>query len=150
MKIKAFVRRHAVSSYFVLAYLISWGGSLAVGGPKFFRGEEIMLTDTILMGILVIAGPCIAGITLTAIVDGRSGLRDLFSRMGKWRVGGRWYAAALLIPPVLIMAVLLALSALVSPDFAPNFLLMGILLGSMAGYVEEISRPVPMIKMRKP
>ena len=137
MKIKAFVRRHAVSSYFVLAYLISWGGSFAAGGPKFLRGEAMQLTDILLMALPMMAGPSIAGIILTGIVDGESGLRDLFFRMRLWRVGARWYAS-LLIFPVLILAVLLTLTTLVSPDFAPNFFALGILMGLVAGFFEEI------------
>jgi hypothetical protein len=36
----------------------------------------------------------------------------------KWRVGGRWYAAALLTAPLVILAVLLALS-LISTKYLP-------------------------------
>lgn len=138
MNIKASIQRHPVATYFFLAYMISWVGSFAAGGPRFIRGEAFQPMDSMVVGLLMLAGPSLAGITLTYLVDGRSGLRDLFSRMGKWRVGARWYVAALLIPPVLIVAVLLVLAVLVSPNFAPNFFPLGILLGLMAGFVEEI------------
>ena len=137
MKIKTFIQRHPVTSYFLLAFFISWGGSLAVLGPKFIRGETYQLTDSLLALLAMLAGPSLTGITLTAIVDGRAGLRELFSRMARWRVKIRWYAVALLTPPVLILAVLLVLSRLVSLVFTPNFLALGIAYGLLCGFFEE-------------
>ena len=42
MKIRSLIQRFPIASYFVLAYLISWGGSFAIGGPKFLRGEPLV------------------------------------------------------------------------------------------------------------
>jgi membrane protease YdiL (CAAX protease family) len=137
MKIRSLLERSPIASYFVLAYLISWGSSLAVGGPKFFRGEPLGLEDAMRMGPLMLAGPFVAGIVLTYLVDGTAGLRDLLSRMLRWRVNLRWYAAALVIFPVLILGVLWALTALVSPEFAPNLVAFGIVGGLLAGFIEE-------------
>ncbi len=138
MNFKTLIKRYPVATYFILAYTISWGGSFAVGGPKFLRGETMEFADAMRMFPLMLAGPSIAGILTTYLVDGRSGFRKLLSRMGKWRVGLRWYAAALLIFPVLILAVLLTLDALLSPDFSPNFISYGIVGGLIAGFFEEI------------
>ena len=138
MNIKALIKRHPVASYFILAYTITWVGCFLVAGPKFLQGEIIEMTDIFLMWMAMLAGPSIAGITLTRIVDGRSGLQDLLSRMRLWRVGVHWYAAALLIPPVLIVFVLLTLSILVSSDYVPGFFAMAIFAGLITGYLEEI------------
>lgn len=138
MRIRAFVRRHPISLYFVLAFAIAWAGSIVAVGPKFLRNEPMQLTDALLMFVPMLAGPSIAGVVMTALVDGREGLRDLFARMRKWRVGGRWYAVAILMPPALILAVLFALSAWASPVFAPNYFAMGILIGLLAGFFKEI------------
>ena len=62
----------------------------------------------------------------------------LLSRMGRWRVSIRWYGVALLTAPVLVLAVLLTLTALVSPVFAPSFSARGIVIGLAAGFFEEI------------
>jgi membrane protease YdiL (CAAX protease family) len=50
---------------------------------------------------LLIYGSFLGGAFVTGIVDGRSGLKDYFSRIVRWRVGLKWYAVALLLPPVL-------------------------------------------------
>ena len=138
MNIKAFIQRHCVVTYFVIAFLISYGGFLVVVGPKLLRGEAMQSMDAFLLFPVIIVGVCLAGITLTGVVDGRSGLRDLFSRMGRWRVGVQWYAVALLTPPVLILAVLLTFRTLVSPVFTPHFFPIGILFGLAPGLFEEV------------
>jgi membrane protease YdiL (CAAX protease family) len=137
MKIRSFVQRFPIAIYFALAYLISWGGSFAVGGPKFLRGEPLGFEDALSMGPLMLGGPFIAGITMTYLVNGKEGLRNLLARMLKWRVGLRWYAAAMLIFPLLILAVLWPLTVLVSPSFAPTFIAFGVLAGLLAGFIEE-------------
>ncbi len=138
MNIKAFIRRHPIGAYFVAAYAISWGGALLVAAPKLAGGAALTRTDGLLMFPLMLLGPSLAGIALTGVVAGRSGLRDLFARMRRWRVGAWWYAVALLTPPALVVAVLLALSALVSPVFAPNRFWVGLSFGILAGLLEEI------------
>jgi membrane protease YdiL (CAAX protease family) len=85
----------------------------------------------------MLLGPCLAGIILTRIVDGEDGIWDLFSRMSRWRLPARWYAA-LLIPPILVLAVLFSLETFVSPVYAPNRFLVGIFFGVPAGLLEEI------------
>ena len=128
MKIGSLIQRSPVTSYFILAYLISWGGSFAIGGPKFLRGEPLVFEDAMRMAPLMLAGPFIAGTVMTYLVNGKAGLRDLFTRMLQWRAGLPWYAAALLIFPTLILAVLCTLTVLVSPDFSPASLRLASLL----------------------
>jgi membrane protease YdiL (CAAX protease family) len=53
---------------------------------------------------LLIYGTFLAGALVTGIADGRSGLKTYFSRIVRWRVGFKWYAVALLTPPVLYLA----------------------------------------------
>ena len=137
MNIRSHIQRHVVLSYFVLAFLASWGGSFAAVGPKFIRGEALQFTDALLVFLPMLIGPSLAGIVMAYLVDGKSGLQDLFSQMRLRRADARWYSA-ILIFPVLILAVQLGLVALLSKDFAPYFFPMGILIGLMAGFFEEI------------
>lgn len=137
MKIINWIRSRPVASYFFLVFLISWGGSILGGGAYLLQRKAITLKDTLPMGVAMIGAPTLVGITMTYICDGRQGLRDLFARLTKWRIPGRWYAT-LLIFPTLILIVLIPLSILVTPKLAPTFFPIGILMGLVAGFFEEI------------
>jgi membrane protease YdiL (CAAX protease family) len=52
---------------------------------------------------LLIYGSFLGGAFVTGVVDGRSGLKTYFSRIVRWRVGLKWYAVALLLPPLLYL-----------------------------------------------
>ena len=81
------IKRHPVTSYFLLAIIISWGGILAIVLPTTFpapNGEAQRLFTAVYLAM--IAGPSIAGLTITALIDGRQGLRNYASRLRTWHV----------------------------------------------------------------
>jgi uncharacterized protein len=79
----ALVTRHALVVFFALAFIITWAPT-----P---------------LGVFMAAGPLLSALIVTAVIDGRRGLRELGSRLVKWRVGWAWYAAALLIPLAVVL-----------------------------------------------
>src|SRR5215203_3222628 len=89
------VRWHPLISFFVLAFALSWGG-----WPLYAAG---VWPIPFLAG-----GPFLAALIVVPLTRGRTGLRELGSRMIRWRVGWRWYAVALGLP----LAVLLTTVAL--------------------------------------
>lgn len=140
------IKRHPVWAYFILTILVSWGGVfLAAGGAQGFpaNAQEIESLLPVLVPLLAV-GPIFSGLLLTALLDGRAGLREFAARL-RWRVGLRWYAIALLLTPLLAALTLGALS-LFSPVFAPGILVSGdktmlvisaLAAGLLAGLFEE-------------
>ena len=130
---KAFVKRHAVPTYFALTFAISWGGFLLVVGPGGFASTSWQTDTRFPFAILaMLAGPSVTGILLTSLLDGKAGLHDVLRRLLKWRVSAGWYAIALLPAPLLAAAVLFALS-LTSPIFTTNDKAAVLLSGIAAG-----------------
>ncbi len=149
MNVKGLIRHRPTSSFFVLAFAYSWiwWGVLFVVAPKGFEAGRAEMGALALYGLFGATGSSVASIVITRIVDGRDGLRALFSRLGKWRVNFAWYAAALLVTPLLLTVILLALSFVVSPVFLPAVLTsrdiatllgFGIIVGLVAGSFEEL------------
>jgi membrane protease YdiL (CAAX protease family) len=120
-----------------MTFALSWIGALAVAAPHFVRQQSLPKITGILMFPVMLLGPSCAGVLLTRLIDGKSGLRALFSQMFRASVSARWYAA-LFVPPTLVLVVLLFLEGFVSSVYAPNRFLPGILFGIPAGFFEEI------------
>jgi membrane protease YdiL (CAAX protease family) len=143
----AFIRRHPVASYFVLTFAISWGGVLVAMGPAGIprTPERFEQVRTIAIAAML-AGPSLAGLLMIALVRGKAGFRELLARLLTWRVPVRWYAAALLIAPLVTMAMLMTLS-LASPAFLPGIvttddkmsrLMFGLTAAVAVGITEEL------------
>jgi membrane protease YdiL (CAAX protease family) len=107
----------------------------------------------------MLAGPGVAGLLLTGLVHGKAGFRELRSRLRRWRVGARWYAAALLTAPLVATAVLLALSladqiflpGIITSDDKASILLFGLAVGLGAGIFEELGWTgfaIPALRLR--
>jgi membrane protease YdiL (CAAX protease family) len=137
MNLKHFIDHHPVLTYFVLVYAIAWGGILLVVRAFAAPGEAASATLVGIVALPMLLAPGIAGITVTALVDGRAGLRAMLSRMTCWQIDARWYAVALATMPLLLLAILSALAFLIAPAFAPTLSLLG-LAALAAGFFEEI------------
>jgi membrane protease YdiL (CAAX protease family) len=142
------IKRYPLLTYYVLTFAISWSGVLLViGGPAGIPGTPEQIEQRFYLAVVaLLAGPPVAGLLLTGLVSGREGYRELFARLLRWRVGVGWYAAALLTAPLVFGAVPLALS-LTSPLYLPrlfatddkvSLLLLGIAVGLVGGFVEEL------------
>jgi len=143
----SFIRKHPLGCYFALTFAISWGGFLLAIGPDGFPGTPELFQARLPLAVLaMLAGPSTAGLLLTALVHGGTGLRDYLARLLRWHVGLRWYAIALLLGPILLAAVGLALS-LRSAEFLPAIVVttdraglvkFGLVVALGAGIFEEL------------
>lgn len=89
-------RRGALLVFFVLVFALSW--AVWIMAKLATRG---IMASPIPLGLTGMTGANCAGlvaILLTAVYEGRSGLRTLFRRLRIWRVGIGWYLFALLWP----------------------------------------------------
>jgi uncharacterized protein len=145
--IEAFIKRHPVPIYYALVFAISWGGMLMAVGPSGFfstKAKPVVLAQFVYLAAL--AGPSVAGILMTGLLQGRAGLRKLLSRLLRWRVGVRWYLVALLAAPLLMATILFVLSltspafvpAIVTNDNRPGLVISGIVLGLVVCFFEEL------------
>ena len=138
MTLRSRFERSPLLGYFGLTYGISWGGILLVLAFTGLDLSQLRPLDTGLIFTAMLLGPSTAGLAITALLDGRRGLREFGSRLGRWRVGARWYAVALLTLPLLLFAILWPLSVFADPIFAPRFQYPLFAVGLVAGCFEEI------------
>lgn len=155
---RALIRRHRATSYFALAFAISWGGILAVvRGGAFPAPPDEAHRLFAFVYFAMLAGPAIAGLAMTVIVDGSTGLGDYRARLLEWRVAPVWYVVALLTAPMALLLTWIALSQF-SADFVPSvlgsgaidpagpvqadnvgsFLFLAVAVGIGAGFFEEL------------
>ncbi|HVV73086.1 MAG TPA: CPBP family intramembrane glutamic endopeptidase [Verrucomicrobiae bacterium] len=138
MPLRQRVQSNPITSYFLLTFLISWGGAGLYLAPRLLKGQQLAKLDGLLMFPIMLLGPAIAGIALTSLTGGKAGLGALRAKLGKARVGMGWYLLAVAIPAVLILVTLFLLNVFYSPVFRPNFFPIGIVFGIPAGLLEEI------------
>jgi membrane protease YdiL (CAAX protease family) len=100
--------------FFILTYLLSWliwiplvFSHFEIGPFQVPEGASNLIR---LVGVLM---PATAAILLTALSGGRGAVRALLSRLGIWRVRWKWWAAATLVYPALLVLSALAYNWLV-------------------------------------
>lgn len=144
---KDIISKHAVMLFFLLTILITWGGIFSVIGLGGILGTETIPEERMpILYLATLLGPSLAGILMTALIDGKQGFRSLADRMFKRKVGMHWYIAVLVSAPILITIILLMLSS-ISPNFSPalaaaenktSLLFTGAVMGLAVGFFEEL------------
>lgn len=137
MKTKSFLQNNSTVIYFVLSYAITWSGILLVVAANGF-GQEVGMGAFAMIFLSMFMGPSLTSLLLTYTLEGGDGLRELFSRMKRWRVGFGWIAVAVLTIPILMSSTLYFLSVTASPTFKPAWMVPGFIAGVIAGFFEEI------------
>ncbi|MFN3374526.1 MAG: CPBP family intramembrane glutamic endopeptidase [Chloroflexus sp.] len=77
--------------YFILAYFISWCAYI----PLALQGQGWLSGIPHWLHLAAGYGPLLAAVIVTASTSGGAGLRELISRLTRWRIGWGWLAAAL-------------------------------------------------------
>jgi membrane protease YdiL (CAAX protease family) len=139
MSLTSWLKQHPILAYIVLAMAWSW----SIWSLLFLIIEPggLVHNPPLLAYLPVVVGgfgPTLSGLLLTRWIDGREGMRALWSRLRHARVG-RWWLALLIIPSLTALTPLLrwlsgypvdgrAMLALIGP---------GLGLGIVAGLMEE-------------
>lgn len=142
------IARHPLVSFFVLANALSWLAwvpyILSNNGLGLWDYDfPVVLGTSQLLGVLPGAylGPITSALLITALVDGKPGLRRWAGRLWRWRVNWRWYALALVGVPIVLIAGSFVFSggAVQTPSIeALAFLLPGLALQMITtGLAEE-------------
>ena len=87
------IKRHPLTAFLILAFGLSWSAII------FYK-----------LGLFPVPiftfGPSLAAVIVAGMSGGRAGLKALFSRLFRWRVGLRWYLVALFAPLLLFVAII--------------------------------------------
>ena len=99
--LRSWIVRHPISSFLVLVYART--AALAFV-PKGLTEPGLLPGGATPHGILEnVLGSAVPAFIVTALVSGRTGVRDLARRSFKWRVPLRWYVISLLAPPLILL-----------------------------------------------
>lgn len=135
--LRGFVRRHQLSTFFVLALAASWlawtpyvlsNSGLGVWDLTFPGG----MIGGQLLGMLPGAylGPIGSAALVTGLVGGRAGLRAWVVGMWRWRASWRWYAGILIgVPATIIIATQAVGGQMAAPSQAWLFVLVAYVPG---------------------
>lgn len=111
-----FLKRHSLVVGIVLMFALTWPIDLANSGVLPFR---VPFMVTLFVGY----GFVFASLIMTGLTLGKEGVIALLKRFLIWRVGWKWYLAAFLLVPSLIVLAVYINAALVRipPDFSTVF-----------------------------
>jgi len=122
--------------FYVLTFAICWGiAILFLVFPEPFEAAFGPMGIYNPVFILYAFMPMMIALTLSAVLEGREGVRVWLSRCLKWRVSLIWYLAILIgIPSLAYLAALLSGQ---TPGFDPKLILWAIFPGLLIGPVSE-------------
>ena len=83
------LKRYPITTFFLIAYVISWTINIVL---------DITQINFVPLKLVAEFAPTFAALIVTAALYGSGGVRALLARVGKWRVGLRWYALVLIEP----------------------------------------------------
>jgi CAAX protease family protein len=91
-------------SFVVLTYALSWGYWV----PLVVTGHVVRLGSSVTQ-FPALLGPMLAAFALTAVTGGWAGVRELASRVLRWRVPLRWWLVAIGTPLLLVAVALVVM-----------------------------------------
>jgi CAAX protease family protein len=103
-RVVAWTGAHQLLSFVVLTYALSWGYWV----PLVVTGHVVRLGSSVTQ-FPALLGPMLAAFALTAVTGGWAGVRELASRVLRWRVPLRWWLVAIGTPLLLVAVALVVM-----------------------------------------
>lgn len=120
-RISLWVKEHQLIAFFVLAYAISW----TIVAPLVASAQGLIdVPVPFALHYLNDYAPLLAALITTGIADGTDGLRELFQRIIKWRVGLGWVLVAA-FSPLALFAIAAGVVVVGLGDAPPDLSLLG-------------------------
>jgi len=96
--IRELVRRSPLAAFFVIACGLTWIGWTV---PQRIYAQTPLTFVLALPFLLMVPGPLLAALIVTAMTEGRAGVVALLRKLTIWRVGWGWFAVTLLMAPAI-------------------------------------------------
>jgi uncharacterized protein len=102
--LRGLVARHPATAFVVMVFGFGWTGLIPVLlSENGFGVLPIELPLTVVQTLVTVLGLAVPALLVTAATGGKEGVRDLLSRMLRWRVGVHWYLIAIFGLPVAML-----------------------------------------------
>ena len=140
--VSQWMQKHAIFSFFVLAYAISWILTIPVILAEWQVLPKNYFTFHFFFTIKSF-GPFAAAYIMTRLIEGPEGWSGMKKRIKMWNLGWKWYVMLLLgVPAMMLLGISLLPGALASfqgfpPYFAMNFLVSFVLIFFAGGPMGE-------------
>ncbi|HYM82611.1 MAG TPA: hypothetical protein VEY67_00475, partial [Candidatus Dormibacteraeota bacterium] len=133
-------------TFFVLTFVLSWAVWIPLDASHFGLGPlRIPEGTSMLVRLLGVLMPATAALILTERAGGRPAVGRLLGRLRQVRVGGRWWLAAVVVQPTLLVGAALVANVLSGGRAVPltlpesaAVLLVNVIFLAIAALGEEI------------
>jgi membrane protease YdiL (CAAX protease family) len=99
----AWLNKHPLANYFILAYSVTWLallGAIVLIQFDLVPAESPVVEWAIQLGVF---GPAIAAVVIASLSGGKAEVIDLLKRIVRWRVGVQWYLFVLVAVPLILV-----------------------------------------------
>jgi len=105
----SWIKRNQVFAYAILAYSYSW----VIWSPLVLSSRGIIdLSVPAWVHLIGSWGPLLAAFSITALTSGKNGIKELMSRLFRWRTGFKWILVA--FSPFLLFIIAMAIDNLIA------------------------------------
>jgi membrane protease YdiL (CAAX protease family) len=106
--------------FFILTFVLSWLIWIPLALSHFGVVFNIPESTSLVVRLLGVLMPAVSALILTAISGGRSALQDLWARLILWRVDLKWWLAAAVGQPALLVLAALIANLVSTPKVKPQ------------------------------